>query len=663
MIYVKNNVGNVLWFCLVFAAGLVSGCKENTDTANPMDSAGTDEADAGEDAGMVSKCAPANATVAHADATDLFGIDHVPTFEIYLDPEVWAALQENARDEEYTSAEVCFEGHSLGTVGLRFKGAVGSLANCFTASGENVCRKLGMKLKFDEYVDGNRFYGLKRLNFQGNRFDDSYMKERLAYDLYSAMGITAPRASWADVWVNDERMGLYGMVEQVDGRFTTDRWPDNPDQNLYKEAWPVQTDESWVISKLKTNEEVADVSAFVAFAEAMNAAETAELRSTLGRYSDLDYWARYMAVDDAIANYDGITAYYASEDMSWSGNHNFYLYEEAVDHFTIIPWDLESTFAIGNFGSVPLWNQPPGDCDVTYSAWGIEESRVIAPGCDPVFKALAQDLEPYSRAGETLLDGPFAVETMHSVIDDHAAFIRESAEADPNGPGLTAFESAVSTLKNQIPKLRERLSYLLAGETWVPFEIDPDALTDMETQDELGLIMGPQLYINPNSTASFSLNTNTPMVGDQNLVIAFEFQDEEKEWDQWLNYIVPLKGGAKDVTELTGIRMWVRADENRDLRLELDNPYASSVNGWLREGWYIPATTLPAQVEVLFQDADIPAWAYDQGLAPVADLSDILTQIKGLLFSPQCLGRTDDGFLPEDTTDEGFIEIDDIEFF
>jgi spore coat protein CotH len=75
-----------------------------------------------------------------------------------------------------------------------------------------------MKIKFNEYDSKNRFYGLKRLNFHGYRWDYTYIKERLAYDLYRSMGIITPRAAWAILVVNNELSGLFGMVEQIDGQ-------------------------------------------------------------------------------------------------------------------------------------------------------------------------------------------------------------------------------------------------------------------------------------------------------------------------------------------------------------------------------------------------------------------------------------------------------------
>jgi hypothetical protein len=622
-----------------------------------------DSARAGGAASEQGACGPVDLELANLDAADLFGYAHIPTFDLYLDEQAWEDLQANAQEEQYAEAQACFEGRSIGRVGMRFKGSYGSLYNCFDVQGQNTCRKLGIKVKFSEYDTDRRFYGLKRLNFQGYRYDDSYLKEKLAYETYRAMSIVAPRASWAVLRVNDELQGLFGMVEQIDGRFTNDRWPDNGDQNLYKEVWPIQTDRDWVLSRLKTNEETADVDAFLAFAQTMNDADEADLRATLGGYMDLDALGRYMAVDDAIANYDGITAYYTSDDAAWAGNHNFYLYQEDPHMFTMIPWDLESTFvANSGFGNVPRWTEVPEDCSLTYPVWR-GTNLVIAPGCDRIFRAIAADLDGYRDAGQELLDGPFAESTLLAAIDEHAAYIQEEAENDPNGPGASRWASAVAELRAQVPQLRARFEGLLSGEPWVPFEIDVAGLTDFENQDTFGLTMGPMLLCNSNSTVSVAVNTEDPLAGSRDLVMSFEYGNETDPWQQWSLYLVPLASGVDDLTGLTGIRMWVRADRARSLRFDIDSPNATAASEGIRFGWDVPLTTEAAQVEVLFADAAMPQWAFDQGRAPADALADILATTTGLAFFPQCTGVGPTGLLPEGTTDPGFFEVDDIEFF
>lgn len=402
-------------------------------------------------------CEATDPLVADGDADDLFGYPHVPKFDLYLPAEEWEALQQNARDEEYVSARACFEGRYIGTIGMRFKGYYGSLFGCFDEQDQLICPRLSMKLKFNEYVDDQRFYGLKRLNFNAYRHDDSRLKERLAYDLYRSMGVVAPRASWAVLRVNGESLGLYGMVEQLDGRFTKDRWPDAPDGNLYKEIWPTQTDPAAVAAGLATNEEIGDVSAFVAFAEALTSAPESELSTTLGSYMDVEYLARYMAVDDAVASYDGVTYFWT--DGVTNGNHNFYIYEQSAEKYTLIPWDVESTFWINPDHAAPHWTVLPDDCSETYPYW---EGLASAPACDPFFRALNQNIDLWRTASRELLDGPFALDTMLENIDRHAAFIAEEAHADPTPAMYATFDSAVENLRTTVPQLRERLEALIA---------------------------------------------------------------------------------------------------------------------------------------------------------------------------------------------------------
>jgi spore coat protein CotH len=218
-----------------------------------------------------------------------------------------------------------------------FKGSYGTLYGCFE-NGELICERLSLKLKFSMLDEDLRFFGLKRLNLNANRHDDSRMKEKLAYDLYRAMDLPAPRASWAVLKVNGQSYGLYGMVEEIDGTFTKDRWPDYPDGNLYKEIWPTDTDPAFILAGLKTNEDVGDVSSFVEFGEAVSAAGAPDaVREVLARHTDLEHFARYMAVDEAILSLDGVTYFY-TDDGLWFHNHNYYFYEDSPGRAAMAAW-------------------------------------------------------------------------------------------------------------------------------------------------------------------------------------------------------------------------------------------------------------------------------------------------------------------------------------
>jgi len=599
--------------------------------------------------------------LAKRNARELFAFPRVPSFRISMPAERWALLKKNARDEEYVQADAWFEGAPVGKVGIRFKGNVGTLGNCFNEKGEFTCKKLSMKLRFDKYESEKRFFGLKRLNLHSYRWDSSYLKEALAYELFRSMGIVAPRAAWAQLTVNGERLGLFGMVEDIDGRFTADRWPETPDGNLYKEAWPGRSDRAWIVSHLETNEEDADVAAFLAFSDAVAAAKPAELRETLGRFVDLDYMARYMAVDDGIADFDGITAYYASPTGQWkgAGNHNFFFYESAPDRFALIPWDVGSTFDLGGgFLAVPRWTTVPDDCEKRYPVWA-GDTVVVPPGCDRVFRALAADLSAYRAAGREFLGGPFSEKSVGETIDRYAAFIRDAVKADPLGPGIPGFDGAVRHLQKQTRVLRLRLESLISEKPTTPLEISAGKILDFESHDNRDLAQGAPLASNDRSVVSVEIDGASPLSGKRDLLYSFRFADEEKGHNQWTALNIPLAPGNGDLSELSGIRFLIRASGERVLRLDIDGPGNPAPESGIRYGWDVDVTENPARMEVRFADASPPSWAAAKGKAP----RKLLTAATALIFSPQCRGKDRAGLLGEGNIDAGFIRIDEIELF
>jgi spore coat protein H len=611
-------------------------------------------------ADVLNPCGTPDPALATADPAALFGATTIPTFDVYLPAESWEWLKVYARDETYVEADACYNGQAIGHVGFRFKGSYGSLYNCFDAAGNNTCRKLPMKIKFDKYVEGQRFHGLKRLDFQGYRYDDSYIKERLSYDLFRAMGIVAPRAAWAKVRVNGQDQGLFGMVEQPDGPFVKERFPATPDNNLYKEVWPGKTTDERMLAGLETNTDTADITDYKAFSDALAATKTdAEARALLGQYMDLDYLARYMAVDDAVANNDGPITYYTNGDPTQAGNHNFFVYEESPTRFTMIPWDLESTLSLStNYGNVPYWRETTVDCSHPYAVWG-GMNQVIAPGCDRLFRALASDATAYKAAVRTLLDTHFTVANMEAALAQHVAFIREAAAADKHGPGADGFEKGVGYVKQDIPRLRARLEHLLSGEPSTPLVISSTSKNDFETADAYGLLSGTSQMCNAHSTTEVQLLTTAPLAGSKSVRIAFSYGNETVAYQQWMSYGVPMDKIPTNAATFTGIRMTVQSNVKRILRLDIDSPKNPGLLKGIRRGWDIIIDTSPKTVEVHFAEATTPSWGGE-----VDDsLPDILATMSGLYFQPRCEGLSVGGFLPEGTTDTGYVDIDDLEFY
>ena len=298
----------------------------------------------------------------------------------------------------------------------------------------------------------------------------------------------------------------------------------------------------------------------------------------------------------------------------------------------------------------------------TYPYW---DGLAMAPGCDAVFQALGA-AQRWRDAGEELLAGPFSEEAMlaGSAIDRREDFIRDEALADPTPSVSNDFESEVAYLRTLIPILRSRFEHLLAGLPWEPLAFPVEGITDFEIHSDSTLLgPGSSIGANPTSTVAVSVNTADPMGGDQDLLMSFEYVNDAESWQQWSSYLVPLSGGENDLTTLTGIRMMARSDQVRTLRLNVDTPHAASDNEFTRYGWDIPLTDQATQVEVLFADTALAVWRIDQQVNPGYTVDEGLATARGLVFEPQCVGRDANGMLPDGTTDDGFIQLDDIEFF
>jgi hypothetical protein len=87
--------------------------------------------------------------------------------------------------------------------------------------------------------------------------------------MFRDMGVYASRATHAQLYLNGEYLGVFSMVEQVDGRFADYNFPSAGEGNVYKERWPTSLNPQYYVDGLKTNEDAAAVGAMVAYAGAI----------------------------------------------------------------------------------------------------------------------------------------------------------------------------------------------------------------------------------------------------------------------------------------------------------------------------------------------------------------------------------------------------------
>jgi len=341
----------------------------------------------------------------------LFGTDRVVELRLELTPERWAAITADPLAEAWQAGDLVWDGQRLTDVDIRVKG--NSSLNSVVRMRS---RRYSFKVDLDDRVPGRSLQGEKKLNLNNGFKDPTLLRETLGYELMRAAGLPAPRTAFVDLWVAGEHMGLYTLVEEVDGGFVDEAFPDDGDGDLYKPEPPAgelryQGDDPAAYRglEIERNADTTDHAAFLALVRALNMGAPEDLPTVL----DIDRALRYVAANALAVNLD-----------SYLGTgHNYYLYEqEGV--FSIIPWDLNEAF--GNFNC---------GCDLP----GLLDFRIDEPVCGGlgsrplVARLLANPahLATYHAHLRTLLEGPFAEADFRARVEALAGLIRPYVEADP----------------------------------------------------------------------------------------------------------------------------------------------------------------------------------------------------------------------------------------
>jgi len=294
--------------------------------------------DAGADAPPVDPSAP------------LFDPEHLLVIDIELAPADWDALRVQHHDlfgrlvdncpgplpaDPFTvyPATVTIDGQVFDQVGVRKKGFLGSINRT----------RPSLKLSFDEYQAGREVFGLERMTLNDNQQDPSQLDTCLAYQVFRAAGVPAPRCNWARVTVNGEDLGTYSNVESIRRRFLA-RWFDDTSGNLYEGA-VADLRPSWVDNYEDKPGNSGDRSDLAGLVAALTTGDSG-LPAALDPVLDVDAFLTFWAAEVLVGHWDG-----------YSGDrNNHYLYRDPTSgRFRFLPWGPDSAFGQPN----PFLAEPP----------------------------------------------------------------------------------------------------------------------------------------------------------------------------------------------------------------------------------------------------------------------------------------------------------------
>ncbi|MCF8381831.1 MAG: CotH kinase family protein [Bacteroidales bacterium] len=213
--------------------------------------------------------------------------------------------------------------------------------------------KKSFKVSLNSFVSGQKFFGVEKINLNGEHNDPSMARANIVWDILRKAGVPATRSSHTELYINGDYMGLYLNVEHIDEEFLKLRFGNN-DGNLYKCTWPAdlnyisnnQDDYKFSNSlgrtyELKRNEEIDDYSDLANFIYIINKVNPADFPEKLEPIFNINSFLKNYAVEVLTGHWDGY-AY---------NKNNFYLYNnEETGRFEFIPYDTDNTFGRDWFG-------------------------------------------------------------------------------------------------------------------------------------------------------------------------------------------------------------------------------------------------------------------------------------------------------------------------
>ncbi len=709
-----SRSGRLLGSLALVGGGLLSACAADSEqqVTPPGSVAGAASGlgGAGTASGGTVSGTGGTAGAAAMPASEVFKEDQVLSYHLTLTESDRTQIEEHGDLEQYVPATLKVTGGvvgslELGKIGIRHKGAY-SLHHCWELNGgvrnyAAECQKLSYKLSFNEYVTPTRFYGLKKLNLHASSGDATKLRELTAYATFRDFGIITSRAVPARVYINGTFVGLFFSVEDIDGRFTKFHYPEGGDGNLYKEIWP-RTDalQQSFIDALSTNKTPPDVTDIQSFAAAVAAAKPATLAADLKRWVDVASLVRYLAVDRALKNWDGITAFYSP-----TSPHNFYWYHDngKEDRFHLIPWDLDNTsppfdpyMAPRDYITVPAipnWNMTPANCDGR-PVWSLDQGiNITPPQCDPLLRMLAQSQwKTFVEVGNELLAGPFSEAKLLAQIDRWSPILESIIAEDPTMNVLSwraEKEAFRGVLRQNIADYR---AYLTEGLTTEKAEIplaEPTNAELLASTTDGGLVPG-QIYnlefepppvgtaptqllhlAAPTATLTTLWNQSNPLHGTADLRMNFSFtSNPAAKWDEWVNLGLGTNENKEfDLRDYVQISLTLKADINRRVRVRVQSPaYNDAFKGiWSEFGQDFTVGTTPTTIKLRLDRLAYPSWARvvwtaGQGwtTTDAEALSVVLSRFAGLVFAPAAT-FTAAGDLAA-RTESGFLQIDNIYF-
>jgi spore coat protein CotH len=385
-------------------------------------------------------------------SAELYDPARFPRFDLELPDTSVATLNQvmdasDPRQNTYVSGTLKYGGETVANIGVRLKGE---------GSFQKLDRKPAFKLKFDEFVDDQSFRGLRRMTLNNAFEDPSFVAERLAYDLFRAAGLPAPRCNNATLYVNGAFYGVYVNVETEDKTFLR-RWFASDDGNLYEEGQQDFVPGAETAFNLETNETAndrSDLRALIAELEA--ATEPGTFLEDLP-HLDTAQFLKFTAAEAAVNQWDmyAYTVFYVN---------NFRIYDDPrTNKFVFIPWGMDLSmkpFRDSRKPYIELFGLArQGDRDNGAVTTGLLFQRCLkSPSCKGEYEnAVREIIRVYEELALEARANAYYAQIRDRVLEDRRKRVCCTGGTLSTQQFEAAFQDVLTTIRGRVAALRAEL--------------------------------------------------------------------------------------------------------------------------------------------------------------------------------------------------------------
>lgn len=342
---------------------------------------------------------------------NVFDQNVLPEIKIEVSTQEWNKLlqyfDQNPHNEEKVVSKFSFSLNGYTTVvepvGLRLRGNTsrrrpeGSRGTLHNATNPD-WHHASFSIDINEYVSGQRFAGLRKVNLKWFKDDSMYAREIYCYDLFRKFGVwTSPKSSYCKLYIHiaeDQKpacFGIYELLESVDNDYLSNRKQQFGDDKgfLWKAFWGADFKDAdankmgiELVTLTNTYKPVYDLknrptelekakTELLQFIRDLNQKQGTAFETWIESKTDVELLLRTYAVNVMVGMWDDY----------WNNKNNFYFYFNSQGKFFFIPYDYDNTLGtsllMDDSGRRDLLNWGNNSHPLIYKILQIQKYRIL----------------------------------------------------------------------------------------------------------------------------------------------------------------------------------------------------------------------------------------------------------------------------------------------